>query len=239
MIKFAGEKPVVFEILLIIASFLLSLIFMLPFQAIIGCPTEPAGAMGRIIAAIILFLVFIRGFKLKKQFSGFILMLPSLLFALWNVINCFITGGEIAAPDVEVFILGLAPGFFEEVVFRSVFINNMKAKGMKPLTMMLLSGVIFGLLHITNAVAQPLPQVVLQVCYSMVVGITYAAIYIRSGDLVSIIIAHSAIDITNRIFLGGQNTNTPAFAFLLFGAMLVIEAAYAFYLVTGTKANNN
>ena len=57
MKKVAGEKPVVFEILLIIASFLLSLVFMIPFQAIIGWPTEPAGAMGRIIAAIILFLV--------------------------------------------------------------------------------------------------------------------------------------------------------------------------------------
>lgn len=40
MYKFAGEKPVIFEILLIIASFLLSLVFMLPFQAIIGWPTE-------------------------------------------------------------------------------------------------------------------------------------------------------------------------------------------------------
>ena len=164
-------------------------------------------------------------------------MLPALLFALWNVINCFLTGGEIAAPDVEVFILGLAPGFFEEVVFRSIFINNMKTKGMKPLTMMLLSGVIFGLMHITNAVAQPLPQVLLQMCYSMVVGITFAAIYIRSADLASIIIAHSAIDITNKIFLGSYNTS--AFAFLLFGAMLVVEAVYAFYLVAGTKANNN
>ena len=105
--------------------------------------------------------------------------------------------------------------------------------------MMLLSGVIFGLLHITNAVAQPLPQVLLQVCYSIVVGITLAAIYIRSGDLMSIIIAHSAIDITNRIFLGGHNTNTPAFAFVLFGAMLVVEAAYAFYLVTMSKADTN
>ena len=237
MIKFAGEKPVVFEILLIIASFLLSLVFMIPFQAIIGWPTEPAGAMGRIIAAVILFLVFIRGFELKKQFSGFILMLPALLFALWNVINCFITGGEIAAPDVEVFILGLAPGFFEEVVFRSVFINNMKTKGMKPLTMMLLSGVIFGLMHITNAIAQPLPQVLLQTCYSMVVGITFAAIYIRSGDLVSVIIAHSAIDITNRIFIGGQKT--PGFAFVLFWVMLIAEAAYAFYLVVRSKANTN
>ena len=75
MLKFAGEKPVVFEILLIIVSFLLSLDFMLPFQAIIGWPTEPAGAMGRILAAVILFIVFIRGFELKKQFSGFILML--------------------------------------------------------------------------------------------------------------------------------------------------------------------
>lgn len=113
----------------------------------------------------------------------------------------------------------------------------MKTKGMKPLTMMLLSGVIFGLMHITNAVAQPLPQVLLQTCYSMVVGITFAAIYIRSGDLVSIIIAHSAIDITNRIFIGGQKT--PGFAFALFWAMIIAEAAYAFYLVTRPKANGN
>ena len=35
MTKFAVEKPVIFEILLIIASFLLSLVFMIPFQAML------------------------------------------------------------------------------------------------------------------------------------------------------------------------------------------------------------
>ena len=89
MIKFAEEKPVVFEILLIIASFLLSLVFMIPFQAIIGWPTEPAGAMGRILAAVIFFIVFIRGFELKKQFSGFILMLPAMLLRSYCSGRCW------------------------------------------------------------------------------------------------------------------------------------------------------
>lgn len=108
---------------------------------------------------------------------------------------------------------------------------------MKPLTMMLASGIIFGLVHLTNAVAQPLPQILLQTGYSMVVGITFAAIYLRSEDLISLIIAHGAIDITNRVFTGGSST--PGYAFILFGVMLIIEAAYAFYLVMGSKANRN
>ena len=63
MIKFAREKPVVFEILLIIASFLLSLVFMIPFQAIIGWPTEPAGAMGRSQCQLRETVLFTRVFK--------------------------------------------------------------------------------------------------------------------------------------------------------------------------------
>ena len=60
-----------------------------------------------------------------------------------------------------------------------------------------------------------------------------AAIYIRSKDLVSVIIAHSAIDITSRIFAGGQTTS--GFALILFGAMLLVEVLYAFYLMRETK----
>lgn len=52
-----------------------------------------------------------------------------------------------------------------------------------------------------------------------------------------IIISHSAIDITNRIFTGGSST--PLYAVPLFAVILVVEAAYAFFLVRGAKEENN
>lgn len=52
-----------------------------------------------------------------------------------------------------------------------------------------------------------------------------------------IIISHSAIDITNRIFTGGSST--PIYAVPLFAAILIAEAVYAFFLVRGAKEENN
>ena len=40
-------------------------------------------------------------------------------------------------------------------------------------------------------------------------------------------------------YITGGEIETPGFAFVLFWVMLIAEAAYAFYLLAGTKSNNN
>ena len=71
----------------------------------------------------------------------------------------------------------------------------------------------------------------MQTGYAVVVGLVFGAIYIRTGDLFSVMLAHAAIDITNRMFMGASVTPVPVM--IAFIVMLVIMALYAFKLVSG------
>lgn len=53
MKKFAARSPIIFEILLIVAAFVLAVIFGIPCQ-LAGFETELAVAVGRILAGIVL-----------------------------------------------------------------------------------------------------------------------------------------------------------------------------------------
>lgn len=228
MKKLAAKSPIIFEILLIIAAFVLALVFGIPCQ-LIGIENELGIAIGRILAGIVLLMIFRSCLKDGKQFSGFLVMLPALLFALWNVVNHFITKGDFNPLTAEILILGLAPSIFEEVVFRGIFIHNLKASGKSDMAALLIPALIFGLIHLTNAVNGNIAQALVQTGYAVVVGLVFGAIYIRTGDLVSVVIAHAAMDITNHVFGSANGLSTPVL--IAFLALLAVEAVYAFVLV--------
>ncbi len=233
MKKFAAKSPILFEIIIIIAAFLLAAAFGLAAQ-MVGFANDPAMAVGRIIAAIVLLIIFRSCLKDGKQFSGFLVMLPALLFALWNVANHFITKGDFNPLTAEILILGLAPAIFEEVVFRGIFIHNLKESGKSDMAALLIPALIFGLIHITNAVNGSIIQALVQAGYAVVVGLVFGAVYIRTGDLFSVMLAHAAIDITNHVFAGASSTPVPAV--IAFVVLLAVEAAYAFMLVSKKKS---
>jgi membrane protease YdiL (CAAX protease family) len=230
MRKFAEKSPVVFEIILVIAAFALALAFGLPCQAA-SFDNELSMAVGRILAGILMLLIFRRCFDFSKQFKGFVVMLPALVFALWNIANHFITKGDFNPFTLDILILGLAPAIFEEVIFRGIFIHNLKASGRSDMAALIIPALLFGAVHLTNAVNGDILQALVQTGYAVVVGLVFGAIYIRTGDLFSVMLAHAAIDITNRIFMGAANTPVPVI--IAFIVMLAIMALYAFKLVLG------
>ena len=232
MKAFAEKRPILFEIILIIAAFVLALALGIPCQ-FAGIEGELPMAIGRILAGIVLLLVFRWCFDFSRQFKGLVVMLPALVFALWNVVNHFITKGEFNPLTLEILILGLAPAIFEEVVFRGIFIHNLKASGKSDMAALIIPALIFGVIHLTNAVNGEVVQALVQTGYAVVVGLVLGAIYIKTGDIFSCMMAHAAIDITNRVFAGGEVTPTPAV--VAFIVMLVIMTVYAFWLVGGKK----
>ena len=236
MRQFAEKKPIIFEILLIVAAFVLALAIGVPCQ-LAGIENELSMGIGRIIAGIVLVQLFRYCFDRTKQFKGFVIMLPALAFVLWNVANHFITKGDFNPLTVEILILGLAPAVFEEVVFRGIFIHNLKASGRSNMAALLIPALIFGLIHLTNAVNGDIAQALVQTGYAVVVGLVFGAIYIRTGDLFSVILAHAAVDITNRVFGSADVTPTPVI--IAFVVMLVIMAVYAFWLVAKGKASES
>lgn len=224
-----SKHPYLVEIIVIISAFVLTLVFSVVSQMLGFSDNEFSIAVGRIVTGLILLVIFSRCFRLRNQFTGLLIAIPALLFPAWNIANHYFTNGEYAAPSLEILILGLAPAIFEEVLFRGIFITKLKESGKSNAAAVIISAVVFGLIHLTNAVGQDLAQVVLQVGYAFVVGLVFGAIYARSGDLLSVIIIHAAIDITNRVYMANSGATTQAV--IMFVALLVIEAAYGFFLI--------
>ena len=233
MKTFGARHPILFQAVLFIAAICLAVFFAilslgaLPLEA----KTQNVGtATGRLLAGGLLFLVFIRSFKLKRQFSGFVIVLPALLFAAWNLFRHFLTKDGTVDNYAYAIVLGLAPAVFEEVLFRGIFIRNLKANGRKPLAILLISALFFGLVHVTNTSLGAV-NVLIQVSYAIVIGLVFGAIYIKTEDLVSIIIAHAAIDICHQIFPAGGLV-LPVVELTGFLILLAVETWYAFWLMS-------
>lgn len=218
--------------LFVIAGFILALLCSFVFQ-LLGFSGEIPAALGRIAAGIVIALVFRGCFKSGRQFSGVVIALPALLFAGWNILDHFLTQGALSPLSSEILILGFAPAVFEEVIFRGVFVHNMKAAGKTDLSTLLVTALFFGVIHLTNAVGGNVLQTLVQTLYATVVGLVFGAVYLKSGDLVSVILVHAATDITSRVFTAGRISSTGEI--ILFAALLAAEAAYALWLILGRK----
>jgi membrane protease YdiL (CAAX protease family) len=60
------------------------------------------------------------------------------------------TNGEFYPFTAEILLLGLAPAVFEEVVFRGIFISNLKESGKSDMEALLIPALFFGIIHLTN-----------------------------------------------------------------------------------------
>lgn len=227
MKNFAVRKPIVFELILIIVSFILTVIASLPFQ-ILYFPVELTMALARIIVGCLLFVVFLYCFKKDRQFSSIAIALPALLFVIWNIANHFMTGGTFNAPDLETIILAAAPAVLEEVLFRDIFIYHLKENGMKPLMIAVISALLFALSHLSNAINGNLLQALIQTVYAFVIGFVFGTVYTKTDDLMTLILIHGAIDLSSRIFESAAVT--PVYVIVLFIILLILETAYALWL---------
>lgn len=231
--KIISEKhPIIFEIALFVISLLLAAVVAGILNAS-GCDNEVGSSIARILVGIVLLAVFYKNFHTGNSFKGFIPMLPLLLLAIYKIPYHFISGGgQPNAITIPILLAGLAPAVFEEILFRGIFITNLKKKYSSPTAVVLISAVVFSLVHLTNLVGMNVLSVLLQLIMALVTGIVFGAIYLYSGDLVSVIIAHFAIDVVGGIFPGG--VTTPYYFLVILILLWIFEIVYGFLLVRKT-----
>ena len=77
-----------------------------------------------------------------------------------------------------------------------------------------------------------LANVLLQTGYAVVIGLLLGAVYLKSGDIVSVVLAHGCIDVSYQIFAAHSETTSLPFvtAFLV---ILLALTCYAFWLIPG------
>lgn len=235
MKSFSTKYPIVFGFIL----FFVAIFAAAVPAAVIGggaIPADVAGAIGRILVGFILIVVFHSCFHWSRSFSALGLALPVLVIVIvaWNVMYHLVSGCGFVSPSLlpNAILCALAPGIFEEVIFRGILIDRLRQSGESTWYVLIASALVFGAIHLTNAVGMDLPSLLVQALYSTVIGLFLGAIYLRSNDIATVILAHTAIDFSNQIF-ATQPTSASIPMILVFVAVLAALLAYSLWLMRG------
>lgn len=232
----SGEKhPVLFELILIIVSFLAAGLFSVA-GSIFNVHPDLSSSVGRVVVAAVLFLIYRKAFQASRGGSVFtnpMIVLPALLFPVWNLFYNLSSGMTIGGVPffVEGFITAIAPALFEEVLFRGIFINNLRKNNKSDLFCLFVTAAVFALVHLTNIVGMDTVSVLLQLGYSFVIGLVLAAVYLKNKSLLQLVAVHFLIDFTTRIFVE-QASAASTVHLIIFVVLLIVEAAYAIMITT-------
>ncbi len=181
------------------------------------------------------------GFKVTRSaFSGADIIAVSLLVAVNNFPIIALVSGEASitagAGEICKFVFFCASvGFFEEVYFRGLIFPLLlaffKDKKFAELKAVLVSGAVFGLIHLVNLFGgADFGSVAMQVGYSALNGLMYAALFLFTRSLVFPILCHTLFDIGGLMIerLGaGEIWN--ASAIVLTAVVAVLAAAWIIF----------
>jgi len=188
--------------------------FSMNFDQVAGLTIFTVGQI--VLATIVLW--FMRGlqvldrtdFTLKGKAKGFLLTWLCVVIFLGNATMQFIgLQSYLVAPDpLHLLIVILHPfigtGFFEEVLVRGLMLMVLlKVFGQTKkgaMSAVVISSVIFGLVHLANLVHTDVLPVVAQVVFASAMGVFFAALYLRTKTLIIPIILHGFINLTSQIW---------------------------------------
>ena len=227
---FSIKHPLLYTGIIYIVSFFCVLCIMV-VGSMVGIPQNFTNVFGRILVAGVLLYAFRDLFSKEKFFTGIPIGLPALIFVLWNVVYNLLTNGQLAsaAGMVSAVFEGLAPAMFEETIFRGIAVSKMEQSGRKPMETLILTALLFGVLHLTNIAGMSLINVLVQAGYAFVIGLVFSAVFIVSHDIVTVILLHALIDISNNMFVPGGSATVVLLC--VFGVLMAVMAVYAVYLV--------
>ena len=193
MFQFGERHPVLFEIVLVIAAFLaagfFSLVGAILFFSLVGAilNVHPAlsSSVGRVLIGAALIVIYNRAFTRGRPFKNLPAVIPALLFAAWNLFYNISSGMVFGGRNfvIEALITASAPAIFEEVLFRGILIYNLKKKGTGALPCLFISAALFAAAHLTNLVGLDVVSVSVQMAYSFVVGMVFAAVYLKNNSI--------------------------------------------------------
>lgn len=233
MYKYGEEHPVIFEVILVIAAFAVAAVFNIAGY-IFNLHPDLSNSAARILVGIVLLIIFKRAYRGNNFSKNLVIVLPALLFSAWNLFYYLSSGIAFGGANffIEAAITSIAPALFEEVLFREIFIYNLKKKGSSDRQCLFITAALFAAMHLTNLAGMDLASVAVQTVYSFVIGLVLAAIYLKNESLLQIVAVHFLIDFTTRIFTENPNYASPL-QLVVFGLLLAAETAYALWLTAG------
>lgn len=108
---------------------------------------------------------------------------------------------------LTMFLTGLCIGLAEELVTRGLAVNLLRRAGYGEKAVMLLSSLIFALMHSVNAFTQPLLNVGLTVVYAFTFGVMMYLVLRVTRNIVWPMLIHAATDPTTILGTGGVDAH--------------------------------
>ncbi|MBC5647952.1 CPBP family intramembrane glutamic endopeptidase [Christensenella tenuis] len=247
------ERPVLFAIVVAVGVALIC-IFLSSFIANLVVPEEGmedyrsyintfAYRIVRIVVAFLIILIMRLVSRRKYQFGfrkenlGISLALASigLISAAYNIINPLFYDG-VLVPGTEllpIILGGIAPGFYEEVLFRGLIFQNMMNQWADRknyiLKSVLISGLAFGLIHLLNLRHGLflLDSTLIQVVNTTGVGVFFCAVYARTRNLWGPVIIHTLTDISADLIYSEADLGIrETVIMLVFGVVYLLIGLY-------------
>ena len=128
-------------------------------------------------------------------------------------------------------------GVTEEIAFRELPISYMARQWRdekKIPLMVIIPGIAFGLTHLSNIVGSKPTDTLAQVALSMLFGIFFSAVYVRTGSIWAVLIMHTLHDLL-AFSATAYTPDLPDIVIAEWAIILIILAAYGLYLVRKEK----
>lgn len=151
---------------------------------------------------------------------------PVLAFPALTIAVGYLPG--LKPVPMEFILLAIASvilaGISEELAFRGVFLHLFPDRGVW--FAVLVSSALFGLMHAGNlALGASLQGTVLQVAFSAMAGLGYAAVRLRTGSIWPCIVLHAVYDLTFRV------GNLEPGSFMQYTVFMLHGVGWAIYAV--------
>ena len=170
---------------------------------------EKLGARVGACAALLLLLVLFRcwrmaGFTPRHEWRRLHL---SLVPAAMILINLAWHEGPHEFEPVRVLLHGsamLLTGFSEEVAFRGLILGSLasSADPLAPRRAVVVSSFLFSAVHSVNLISQPTADVLAQIAYSFAIGLSFAALRLRTGTIWPAILIHGIYNVVSSTYPG-------------------------------------
>ena len=177
--------------------------------------------------------------KLEKiNLKNSLLLIPTLLVCFSNLVYLVVSKGNVSfifsLENILLILLNVFVVLNEEIIFRLLLISNLENK--KNWWMVLISGVVFGLCHITRFLSSFNPVDLVVVAYTIPLGLLLAISYLMSKSLIAPITIHLLFNIFNNLVFMG-NYNDPMF-YIVSIIVGIVVALYVTLIIVIKNRNN-
>jgi len=190
------------------------------------------------------FMIIITGFGYSKLFKAshfwksLIIIIPALIISINNFpIIAFLDGRAVLTEPVYrvflFFIECLSTGFFEEIVFRGIILIYLVRRfaHLKNgfLLAILISSIIFGLVHIFNLYnGASIIDTLMQIGYSFLVGMMWAVMYLKTKNIWLVMLLHATFNFFGQVmfYLGNVDGRYDIYTIVVTIVLAIMVSLY-------------